>query len=80
MYLDTVGKVTVSMGHHIANESDVVALRFHWRIPVGDMKPLVYADADDKRRAWRAVYERQYLKKSHHTKFKELRRLDLPNL
>jgi hypothetical protein len=41
------------------------------------MKPLVYVNADDKRRAWRAVYERQDLKMIHHTKFTELTRLDL---
>ena len=77
MYLDTEGKVTVGMGHQIAEEADVVALPFHRRIPMGEMKPLVYADADDKRRAWRAVRERQDLKGSDHTKFKELTRLDL---
>ena len=49
MYLDTEGKVTVGMGHQIAEEADVVALRFHRRIPMGDIKPLVYADAVERR-------------------------------
>ena len=44
---------------------------------MGDMKPLVYADAYEKRQAWRAVFQRQDLKGSDHTKFKDLTRLDL---
>ena len=44
---------------------------------MGDMKPLVYADAYEKRQAWRAVFQRQDPKGSDHTKFKDLTRLDL---